>query len=106
MDASAVLQLTRKFTFQTIDYMSFFTPMVGQVTFTIFYHSDPQALKLNGLPIGNSGLTLVLRPGNSFPINYLKGYVLKIHAICFFLKLQPAHDTFILYYPVPEILQS
>jgi hypothetical protein len=60
--------------------MPFFTPMVSQVALAIFYHSDSQALKLNGLPIGNSRLTLVLRSGNGFPIDHLKGDVLKIHA--------------------------
>ena len=56
-----VLQLGYQFAFQNIQDMSAEAPVIGQVTRTVFDHSDPDVSYLDGLPMGDSSLSRMLR---------------------------------------------
>jgi len=54
---ASVFKFSAKLTFDTQKDMAFDTPVIGQVARRVLDHSDPDAIEVLRLPVGNTGLT-------------------------------------------------
>lgn len=65
-----------------MNYMSFFAPMIGYISFGVFYYTNPKAGVLKRLPPGCSAFTGVFGFGYGCPVNGLKWYLAHIVDMC------------------------
>jgi len=62
-----------KFTLQAMDNMALFAPMVRFVICRIFHEANPKSAKLQRLPPGSSGFSLVFGFFDGGPVDALEG---------------------------------
>jgi hypothetical protein len=62
--------------------MSFFAPMIGHISFGVFYYANPQCGVLERLPPGCSGFSGVFGFWYGCPVNGLKWYLAHSVEMC------------------------
>ena len=75
----AICQLGVEFSFQAQQDVTFCTPVIRQVSRTIFHHPDPDVIKSLCTPGGHSCLAFVFRGDNLRPVGDAKRDVFHVH---------------------------
>src|SRR5215213_3925747 len=71
----AIFKFADKRSFQAMNDMPFFAPMVSHVSFGVFDQTDAKSIELNGLPHGRPCFSRMFRFFNKAPVYCLKRYV-------------------------------